>query len=243
MRTLVVADVHANLAAFEAVLAHARRGGDIDAVWCLGDLVGYGPQPGECIALLKSMPYVAIAGNHDMAVAGTLSLESFNPTAAEAALWTAQHVSEADLAWLEALPPTHIEGDYTLLHGTLKDPISEYLVETAEATQHLALQTTLYCFVGHSHLPLTYYEAPMRAVGRALCDGDAIALEGDRLVANPGSVGQPRDSDPRAAYALIDSERGLVSFHRVPYDIAQTQRLMRAAGLPDYLADRLSYGR
>jgi diadenosine tetraphosphatase ApaH/serine/threonine PP2A family protein phosphatase len=226
------------------VLAHARRQGDFDAVWSLGDIVGYGPQPKQCMALLRSLPnVVAIAGNHDLAAAGALGIDNFNSLAAQAALWTWQQLSEEERDWLEGLPKSQTEGDFTLVHGSLLDPIWEYLVETREATQHLSQQITPYCFVGHSHLPLLYYEAPGRAVGRALCDGDAVALESDRLFANPGSVGQPRDGDPRAAYALLDTDARLVSFHRVPYDVSVTQDLMLRAGLPEALAERLAHGR
>src|SRR5262245_34591667 len=122
MRALVVADVHANLAAFQAVLADAHDRGGFDTVWCLGDIVGYGPQPAECMDLLRSLPHVAIAGNHDLAAAGKLSIDGFNSLAAQAALWTWQQLSEAERDWLEALPLTCIEGDFTLVHGTLLDP-------------------------------------------------------------------------------------------------------------------------
>ena len=243
MRALVVADIHANLKAFEAVLADARSRGGFDVVWCLGDIVGYGPQPSECMALLQSLPNVTVAGNHDLAAAGKLTIDNFNSAAAQAALWTWQHITEEEREWLEALPQRAFEGDFTLVHGTLLDPVWEYLVESREATMHLSQQVTPYSFVGHTHLPLLYYEAPGKAVGRALCDGDAVALEGDRFVANAGSVGQPRDGDARAAYALVDTEAAIVSFHRVNYDYVTTQRLMAEGGLPEVLVERIAFGR
>lgn len=239
MRILIVADVHANLAALDAVIADA---GTVDAVWCLGDVVGYGPQPVECIDRLREFDLVAIAGNHDLAAAGAVGVEMFNPLAREAALWTKQTLPESYLDYLRTLPPSTVVGDFTLVHGSLKDPVWDYLVSSDAARTHFRGQSTRYSLVGHSHLPLGFADDALDD-GSAIADGDRLPLGEDRWVANPGSVGQPRDGDPRAAYAVLDDEVGVLTFHRVAYHIELTQALMREAGLPQPLVDRLARGR
>ncbi len=242
MRVAVVGDVHANLEAFQAVLAHAAEDGDIDEVWSLGDIVGYGPDPAACIALLHTYTHVAIAGNHDYAATGTIGTKDFNPFAAEAARWTATQLSLEDQLWLSNMSAVHIEGEFTLAHGSLNDPVWDYLISASGARSHLEHQTTPYGLVGHSHLPHLFTEGQTRLQEAAIKDGEEVAMGSRRFVANPGSVGQPRDGDPRAAYCLLDTEKRLLSFHRVPYDIELTQAKMRAVGLPDYLAQRLGEG-
>jgi len=240
MRVLIVADVHSNLAAFEAAIAAAEAGGKIDAIWCLGDLVGYGPQPRACIALLRSYPHSAVAGNHDLAATGAIGVEEFNPYASAAALWTATQLGEDEKAFLNTLPETVTDGDFTLVHGTLMNPLWEYLVSDESASRHLRHQATPYCLVGHSHLPVIFYEGRPGAILQA---AQRVELRSDRFVANPGGLGQPRDGDPRAPYAVLDTAAKELSFHRVEYDIRRTQAEMRKAGLPDPLVDRLSRGR
>jgi predicted phosphodiesterase len=156
VRTLVVADVHSNLAALRAVIADAEIGGAIDRIWCLGDAVGYGPEPNDCIEVLRSYPLTAIAGNHDLAASGLMSTEDFNPYAAEAVVWTGTQLNDDARAWLSSLPNTLIDGDFTLVHGALTDPIWAYLISQRDAERHLKLQKTRYGLVGHSHLPLTF---------------------------------------------------------------------------------------
>ncbi len=236
MRALVVADVHANLAAFEAVLEHAGR---FDLLWSLGDVVGYGPDPGACIALLRRLPNLAISGNHDLAAIGAIGLEEFNPFAAEAARWTAGQLTAAERAWLSGLPQIVVEGEFTLVHGSLRDPAWDYLLAEEEADEHLRRQVTPYCLVGHTHFAAVFFEGRKER----LDDGARLALDGTLLVANPGSVGQPRDGDPRAAYAIVDTAAQQVEFRRAPYNVAATQAKMRAAGLPPYLTQRLARGR
>ena len=246
MRIAIVADIHANLAAFEAVLRHAEADGRIDALWCLGDTVGYGPHPNECLALLGRYEHRAVAGNHDLAACGRMGTEEFNGAAAAAAKWTAEQLQESSRSYVQGLPMVVSEGDFTLVHGSLRWPEWEYLLSSEEAQAHLELQRTPYGLVGHSHLPFVCLEeegsrsagAPVSAV-----DGQAVELGSQRLILNPGGVGQPRDGDPRAAYALYDSDAGVVTFFRVEYDIAATQWAMEAAGLPARLSERLSYGR
>jgi len=240
MRSLVLADIHANLQALQAVLDDAAAAGGFDDVWCLGDIVGYGPQPSECIARLRSLSLNAVSGNHDLAAAGAMGTEAFNPLAAEAALWTAERLSAEEKAWLRELPQVSTVGEFTLTHGSLKDPAWEYLYSSAAAAAHLARQATDYGFVGHTHVPLVFFEASRTLSPGA---GEVLDLSGTRFVANPGGVGQPRDGDPRAAYALVDSEARRIEFRRVAYDIAATQARMRAAGLPEFLWRRLPQGR
>jgi predicted phosphodiesterase len=244
MRVVVVADVHANLSALEAVLDAASRHGAVDAIWSLGDVVGYGPEPSACIELLRSRTHVAIAGNHDLAAAGEIDTAEFNRMAAAAIEWTAAQLSDDEKQWLRSLPRVAVEGEFTLVHGSLADPVWEYLVDPTAAEAHFALQQTAYALVGHSHLPLAFQARGVASdAGRTLRDGDSLSLEVGRFVANPGSAGQPRDGDPRSHYAVIDTGARRLTLHRVAYDSARTQSRMHAAGLPLYLADRLSAGR
>jgi len=244
MRAVVVADVHANLEAFEAVLQDAKSRGKIDALWSLGDLVGYGPDPEACAELLQSYAYEAIVGNHDLAAVGVIGIEDFNPYAAAAATWTFANLSAVTKVWIMSLPQIVVDDSgFTLAHGSLVDPIWEYLILSDNAAEHLARQTTPYGLVGHTHMPHVFYDTRFDAMSTDIADGAELTLDELRFVANPGSVGQPRDGDPRAAYACIDTDTKVVSFHRVPYDIETTQEKMRAAGLPIFLAERLARGR
>ncbi len=241
MRIAVVSDIHSNLAALEAVLAAA---GAIDGVWNTGDAVGYGPQPRECIARLRELGALWVAGNHERAATGAISTEDFNPTAALAAKWTGAQLTPEDAAFLDRLPEVAQEGSFTLCHGTLRDPIWEYLDDGDAALGHLALQETPFSIVGHTHVPVAVVELPDTYDIRQLKDGESVALTEDpRLILNPGSVGQPRDGDKRASYGIYDSEAATFTLHRVEYDIARTQELMAEAGLPEWLAERLAIGR
>ena len=247
MRIAVVSDIHGNLSALEAVLRDAESGGPIDAVWCLGDTVGYGPQPAECIARLREMGAVWVAGNHERAATGAMSTEYFNPDAAQATLWTRQQLNEEECAALDALPEVMTEGEFTLVHGTLRDPVWEYLYSEEVALAHLALQETPFGLVGHTHVPMAVYQHPdwtQECDLYQLRHGEAVRLaERGKMVLNAGSVGQPRDHDPRASYALYDTEAGELFFARVEYDVNATQKLMKEAGLPRWLIERLSQGR
>ena len=236
MRILVVADVHANLAALQAVLAEA---GEFETLWSLGDVVGYGAEPGACIELLRRYPLVAVAGNHDLAAIGAIGLEEFNPFAAEAARWTATQLSAEEKAWLRELPQVAAEGQFTLVHGSLMDPAWGYLFAASDAEEHLRRQPTPFGLVGHTHVPAVFFESEEAY----LHGGASLALAERRFVANPGGVGQPRDGDPRAAYAVLDTEARRIEFRRAAYDIETTQAKIRAAGLPAYLAERLARGR
>jgi len=244
VRIAIVSDVHANLPAFEAVLRHAESSGPVDSVWSLGDLVGYGPQPNACVELLRRYDHRAVAGNHDLAACGLMGTEEFNEAAATAAHWTAEQLSEDARAFLVSLEKVEYDRAFTLVHGSLRWPEWEYLLSSEQAQAHLELQQTPYGLVGHSHLPLVFEErVGASPTLRPAIDGERVDLGDQRLILNPGGVGQPRDGDPRAGYAVYDTDARTVTYYRVEYDIAATQQAMEAAGLPRWLSERLSYGR
>lgn len=247
MRIAIVSDVHANLAALESVLRHAEAQGALDGLWCLGDMVGYGPQPCEVLERLREAGVQAVVGNHDLAAVGLLPTDDFNPAAAAAVHWTARQLQDPQRRYIASLPQVLQQEEFTLVHGTLRWPVWEYLYSYEAARAHLRLQRTPFGLVGHTHIPMLVVEDegfPQGCELLYLHDGAVVELwHGRRLVINPGSVGQPRDGDPRASYAIYDSERGTVTLHRVEYDIAATQRLIEAAGLPRWLSERLAVGR
>jgi len=239
MSVLVIADVHANLAALDAVLAEA---GAFDDCWCLGDTVGYGPDPGGCIKRLLEHAAVSVSGNHDLAAVGNISLNDFNPQAAVSALWTQVQLTEEQATYLRERPDSAVMGDCYLVHGSPRLPIWEYLFDVTVAKCSFDYFDTPYCLVGHTHRPAVFELARGHCVKLDFRDGELIELDDRRLILNPGSVGQPRDGDPRASYSIYDIEAATLSLHRVEYDIQLTQSRMRAAGLPEVLARRLSYG-
>jgi len=240
MRVLVISDVHANLAALEAVLADA---GHWDVIWSLGDIVGYGPEPNECIARLSAEKHLAIAGNHDWAVLGKLELEDFNHDARRAILWTREQLNPLSLAYLQALSEVLVEGDFTLAHGSPRSPIWEYLLSPGAAKANFDYFQTSVCLVGHTHIPVRFRDLPGNLCQVILPqEGETIPLGQEREIINPGGVGQPRDGDPRAAYLLLDTEQRTFEHRRVGYDIAETQRKMRAVELPKRLILRLEVG-
>lgn len=243
MRYAILADIHANLAALEAVLKDIQDKGGADRFWSLGDVVGYGPDPVRCIQRLRELDPRGVAGNHDWAAAGRMDLGEFNPDAAAACRWSAQNLGAEEKRYLEEQPLVSKEGDFTLVHGSLREPIWEYLLSPAGAEASFQLLETPFCLVGHSHVPLLFQESfPGGPCRLRVMEEEAIKLEAQRLILNPGGVGQPRDGDPRASYLLYDSEKKSLWHHRVPYDIESTQRRMLSLGLPRGLAERLSYG-
>lgn len=243
MRIALLSDVHSNLAALDAVLAHAL-GERYEAVWQMGDLVGYGPDPDAVVTRMIAEDARGVMGNHDAAAVGAIGVEAFNGPAAEAAKWTMSTITDASRAYLSALPQMEEDGLFTRVHGTAGDPIWEYLSTYEAALRHFAAVQTQYSAVGHTHLPLVVRELGEGGVDAVTpADGELVELGEGRVCINPGGVGQPRDGDPRSAYALLDTAEGSVTFHRVSYDIAQTQARMRERGLPAMLIERLSRGR
>jgi diadenosine tetraphosphatase ApaH/serine/threonine PP2A family protein phosphatase len=235
----VFGDIHSSIDAFRAVVAaleRARVGGYL----CLGDLVGYGPDARECLALTRELDPVLIAGNHDWAVAGRLGLEYFNTQAQAAVLWTRRALSREDIAWLGGLPLVQVVDDITLAHGTVHHPETfDYMQTPYDAHLSFEQLDTRTAFVGHSHIPVTFFD------GLPITYSVEARIEfGDRIcIANPGSVGQPRDEDPRAAYAIFDARTRVFEIHRVAYDIDATVGRILRAGLPPLLGERLRVGR
>jgi len=242
MRYAIIADIHANLAALRAVLEDIERQGGVEEIWCLGDIIGYGPDPHECIELLRQHKHVCVAGNHDRAAIGKLDLADFNPDAAAACRWTAHELLPEDIQYLESLPLRMEKDGFTLTHGSPREPIWEYVISTSIAEQNFHFFQTPYCLVGHSHVPMVFRDEDGSCTFSRWSANVGLALGKIRLIINPGGVGQPRDGDPQASYAIYDSEARIIRLHRLPYDINATQARMMEKGLPVRLAMRLSYG-
>ena len=262
MRVLILSDIHANLVALETVLAHAK--GQYDTIWCLGDVVGYGPRPNECVALMRDLAELCVIGNHDWAALGRpgVDVDDFNPQARQAVMWTRAELSAENRTYLEQLPDEPLLASVTpevlVTHASPREPVWEYILTPTTALENFGFFGESICLVGHTHKPAIYVwrlEPGGEAVGH---NGDlatvdylqpptdaAVELAVDahcRLILNPGSVGQPRDNDPRAAYVLFDLARLSWQQVRVPYAIELTQNQMREAALPKRLIDRLSFG-
>ena len=241
MRVAVISDIHANLHALEAVLAAI----DADApgeLWCLGDLVGYGPKPNECCALVQTRATVCLAGNHDLAVRGTIDLSEFSGDAGEAAAWTKTVLTDESQRFLDGLEPQGEASGVALYHGSARDPVWEYVLSDEAAAATFALTEEQLVLVGHSHAALQVSFRDSLLEGGLAPRGTEVELGGARRLLNPGSVGQPRGGDPRAAYLLLDLDAERASFRRVEYDIERTQTEIRDAGLPQLLAERLALG-
>ena len=241
MRIAVLSDIHANLAALDAVRAELPDA--LDETWVLGDIVGYGPQPNEVIRALQEMGARSVLGNHDGAAIGTVDHEDFNPEARAAIVWTAGVVDPNARSYLASLPEVRRDGELTAVHGSPRDPVWEYITGPGVAAANLDAFETRICLFGHTHLPVVFHADDGRMQVVAATPDAPIRINAGRALVNPGSVGQPRDGNPAAAFALMDTEQGVVEFRRVRYDIDRTQRLMRQADLPQRLAERLSYGR
>jgi diadenosine tetraphosphatase ApaH/serine/threonine PP2A family protein phosphatase len=243
MRVAVISDIHANLAALEATLAEIDDGGP-DELWCLGDLVGYGPHPNEVVERVRERADVVLAGNHDLAVLGTIDLGLFGGDAGRAARWTREVLSEDARSFLAALAPTGARAGFGLYHGSPRDPVWEYVLDGWTAATALADAPERHVLVGHSHVALQVLVPDVGGSGRgdAAPAGTEVDLGAGRTLLNPGSVGQPRDGDPRAAWLVIDTELGRATFRRTEYPVERTQADVRAAGLPEGLAARLEHG-
>lgn len=213
----------------------------VDAVWCLGDTVGYGPRPNECCDLVSHRADHCLVGNHDLVVLGELAVSEFNDEAAAAAVWTADVLTPESRAFLASLKPFGAVDGVDLFHASARDPVWEYVLTEEAATATLELSSAPLILVGHSHVALAITADNGRVSGGPAPGGSKITLDGRRLL-NPGSVGQPRDGDPRAAWLLLDLEERFAEFRRVPYSIERTQAEMRERGLPQALAARLERG-
>ncbi len=241
MRYLVISDIHANLVALEAVLQDAPAGWQ--QIWCLGDVVGYGPNPNECVERLNEYDHLCLSGNHDWAVLGKLDINYFNNEARTAIRWTQDVLSSENRQYLSALAPLTIVEPFTLVHASPRQPVWEYLLDEVIVAQNMALLQTHYCFAGHTHAPVIFTEMATDDIRAAFpAPGETLQLGEKRVIINPGSVGQPRDSDPRAAYGILDTEGLTWEYHRVAYDVAETQQRMRQHGLPHRLIARLELG-
>jgi predicted phosphodiesterase len=246
MRILIISDIHANLTAFQAVLEHAK--GQWEIIWFLGDLVGYGPDPNECAQELQKHNHTALSGNHDQAVLGNLDIKSFNREAKHAITWTQEAITDETRSYLDSLSSKQIEGNFTLAHASPRYPIWEYILDPLTASENFNWFETSFCLVGHTHVPVMFEERlnGFRKVNvrppNYSHSREALYLGPDRLIINPGSVGQPRDSDPRAAYALLDTDDMTWFYRRVSYPVREVQERMEKYGMPKRLINRLAYG-
>lgn len=240
MRYAILADIHSNLEALDAVLEDLR-GQRIDEYVCAGDVVGYGADPKACLDRVRDLCAVSVAGNHDWAVARTISMEFFNQYARAAIEWTCEQLTEDDIQWLRDRPLIADVGpEASIVHSTVHDPEAfDYLLTTYDAYLSVKVLEKPLCFVGHSHIPVTFLERG----GMGVSFADEIDLQKyNKAIVNPGSVGQPRDENPDASYAVYDSDQKKVTLHRVPYDVDACCRKIEAAGLPQKLSDRLRVG-
>ncbi len=243
MRIAILADIHANLTAFTAVLRDCVERGGVDEYWFLGDMVNYGPEPEKCIKLAQRLKHIAVAGNHDLAAIGELPARLFNPDAALALEWTKKQLSQQSIRVLAGLKQQEVRGDFLLVHGSPRDPVNEYLISKALAEENFRVFKNRYAFVAHSHEPLIFrMEKEGRVSFVRFTEGIGQVIGDARLIINPGSVGQPRDGDPRASYAILDSEASMIRLYRVSYDIGAVQRKMVKANLPMRLVARLEKG-
>ena len=241
MKTLVISDIHANLSALDAVLNDA---GEFEAVWCLGDVVGYGPDPNECIERIRNLPQLTcLLGNHDAAMIDRVDIDSFNLEARIAVEWTKSVLTPPSWEFIRALRPMMTVNGQTLVHGSPRYPVWEYLLDTQNVAENFDFFETPYCFVGHTHLPVVYsldneHQMPGYLIPE---DRQVVQLE-QRAIVNPGSVGQPRDRNPLASYALFDTDAHTLEFRRVAYPIEAVQTRMQEVRLPQRHIDRLSVG-
>jgi predicted phosphodiesterase len=242
MRIAVISDIHGNRHAFEAVLDAVAQTTSTE-IWCLGDLVGYGADPDACVALAGAHASICLAGNHDLGVTGAIPLEQFSRGAALAAHWTQDTITPETRAFLEALEPQRIEPEVALYHASPRDPVWEYVLSPLQAELCLDVQAHRISLIGHSHVALYFARFPgVAATGGTRGDGEHLDLGDGEWLLNPGSVGQPRDGDPRAAWLELDLDEWTATYHRTEYDIDGAAAAIRAARLPDSLAERLQYG-
>lgn len=238
----IISDIHSNLEALDVVLSKLYR---VDKLICLGDIVGYGPNPNECVKKIRELKIPTVAGNHDKAVTGGIDFSWFNQNAKDAVNWTQREITEENLEYLKSIPEVLAVNGFEIVHGSLRDPLHEYITNIIEAVPTFQKMTKKLCFVGHSHTPIFIgLKADGNYDGNVLKDQDEVLIDNyEKVIINVGGVGQPRDRDPRASYGIYDSKTKIFSLHRVEYNIEQVQRKMKEVGLPQPLADRLSFGR
>jgi predicted phosphodiesterase len=252
MRLAILSDIHSNLPALEAVLGAIEEAG-VEEAWCLGDVVGYGAQPDECATTVAERCSLCLVGNHDLAVTGELDISSFSPAASAAVRWTQRNAADDTLRFLRGLKPADTDREVALYHASPRDPVWEYVLWPDQAAECLAQQAARISFIGHSHVAL-FFTLPEDGAGQAAEDGSTLArgaqaeadrrldLSDDRWLINPGSVGQPRDGDPRAAWLELDTDAWTATYRRVEYDIDRASEAILAADLPEHLAKRLHIG-
>ena len=245
MRVAVITDIHANRPALERVL-EAIEGHQVAETWCLGDVVGYGAEPDRCTEIVRERCDLCLVGNHDLAVLGELDVSAFSAAAAAAVVWTQENAAEATLDFLRDLRPAGERQEVGLFHASPRDPVWEYVLSIEQAADCLDIQPQRVALIGHSHVAL-FFSSPDSAGGEDVrgvqaLDGATLDLEGGRWLINPGSVGQPRDGDPRGAWLELDTEEWTARYHRVEYEIDQAAKAIEDAGLPKQLGDRLYVG-
>jgi predicted phosphodiesterase len=242
MRVAIVSDIHGNRQAFEAVL-DAIAETDCQEMWCLGDLVGYGADPDACVDLARTHAAICLAGNHDLGVRGTIPLEQFSRGAALAATWTQETITDETRAYLNVLEPQNVDEVVALYHASPRDPVWEYVLSPLQAELCLDVQARRVSLIGHSHVALSFSRVPgAPATGQTRAEDEDVDVGEGEWLLNPGSVGQPRDGDPRAGWMELDLDQWQVTYRRTDYDIAGAAAAIRAARLPDSLAERLQYG-
>ena len=239
MRAAVISDIHANLHALDAVLDDVASE-QPDAIWCLGDLVGYGPRPNECCRLVRDRANISLVGNHDLVVIGAVDVAEFNPEAGRAVAWTKNVLDDEARRYLEDLEPNASAEGVEMFHGSPRNAIWEYVLDGEAIQAAFAHSSGSMVLIGHSHIPIVAHLEDGQVHAAHAPEGTEAKLEDGRLLLNPGSVGQPRDGDPRAAWLLLDLDAGTASFRRVEYEVEKTQTEIREAGLPEALAERLS---
>ncbi len=242
MRAALITDIHSNLPALEAVLAAIDKRG-VEEIWCLGDVVGYGADPDSCATLVRERCEVRLVGNHDLAVLGDLDISSFSAAAADAVRWTRENAAQETFDSLGGLSPSGLREGFALFHASPRDPIWEYVLSTDQADECMDVQPEPVSFVGHSHVALYFLRAEGDdARGAQAGIGSMLDLSEGTWLLNPGSVGQPRDGDPRAAWVELDTSVRTARYNRVPYDIDDAAGAIIDAGLPKHLAQRLYSG-
>jgi len=241
MKILVLSDIHANISALNSVLEDAS---DFDETWCLGDIVGYGPDPNECIERIQALPNLScIIGNHDAAALGTISAESFNLEAKLSILWLKSQLSPSNRAFLESLQTQKKINNVLLVHGSPRSPMWEYMIDRYIALENFEYFDLSLCFVGHTHMPCVFEKLDSNGnVSFNVLRPDEIFQITTKTILNPGSVGQPRDHDRRASYGFFDTENNTWKLKRIEYDFSSVQKRIKTAGLPTHHAVRLSYG-